>query len=131
MMYSFFNSIAIFWQISASPSPWKRFLWYGVARFILGHNLWMAATQKVNSRSHSNLKPAAVYHLNRARRNVEEVSPMSKSLENKRIMVVDDDADTRGILRVALEEAGATVVSAHSVDAAFETYRQSPPHAVI
>jgi CheY-like chemotaxis protein len=46
-------------------------------------------------------------------------------------MVVDDDADTRDILRVALEQAGAKVVTAHSVDAALATYRQSPPHAVI
>jgi CheY-like chemotaxis protein len=56
---------------------------------------------------------------------------MSTLLENKTIMVVDDDPDTREILRLALEEAGAKVVVAHSVDAAFKTYRESPPHAVI
>jgi CheY-like chemotaxis protein len=56
---------------------------------------------------------------------------MNTLLENKTIMVVEDDADTREILRVALEEAGANVVTAHSVEAAFQTYRQSPPHAVI
>jgi DNA-binding response OmpR family regulator len=33
--------------------------------------------------------------------------------------------------RSALEEAGGSVTLAHSVDSAFETYRQAPPHAVI
>ena len=56
---------------------------------------------------------------------------MSKSLENKSIMVVENDEDIREILRIALEKAGANVVTAHSVAQAFETYRQSPPHAVI
>jgi CheY-like chemotaxis protein len=56
---------------------------------------------------------------------------MSTLLVNKTVMVVDDDADTLEILRIALEHAGAKVVTAHSVDEAFETYRQSPPHAVI
>jgi len=56
---------------------------------------------------------------------------MSTLLENKTIMVVEDDADTREILRVALEVAGANVVTAHSVDEAFKTYRQAPPHAVV
>jgi CheY-like chemotaxis protein len=52
-------------------------------------------------------------------------------LNNERILVVDDDADTCEALRLALEEAGASVIVAHSLDGAFETYRQSPPHAVI
>jgi CheY-like chemotaxis protein len=56
---------------------------------------------------------------------------MSRALANKTILVVDDDKDTRYILRLALEEAAANVIEAHSVDAAFKTYRESPPHAVI
>jgi CheY-like chemotaxis protein len=56
---------------------------------------------------------------------------MSAALKNKTILVVDDDADTRAVLRSALEQASATVVEAHSVDAAFATYREYPPHAVI
>ena len=56
---------------------------------------------------------------------------MNSLLNNKRILVVDDDADTCEALRLALEEAGASVIVAHSLDGAFETYRQSPPHAVI
>jgi CheY-like chemotaxis protein len=56
---------------------------------------------------------------------------MNTSLENKTILVVDDDADTCEAARSALEEAGGSVILAHSVDCAFETYRQAPPHAVI
>jgi DNA-binding response OmpR family regulator len=56
---------------------------------------------------------------------------MKTLLENKRILVVDDDANTCEEVRLALEEAGGTVILAHSVDSAFETYRQAPPHAVI
>ena len=56
---------------------------------------------------------------------------MNTSLKNKTIMVVDDDAATCEAARLALEEADASVVVAHSLDGAFETYRQAPPHAVI
>src|ERR1044071_1606609 len=56
---------------------------------------------------------------------------MNTSLENKTILVVDDDADIREAVRSALEEAGGTVILTDSVDSAFETYRQGPPHAVI
>jgi CheY-like chemotaxis protein len=56
---------------------------------------------------------------------------MNTSLNNKTILVVDDDPVICDSIRVALEEAGGKVILAHSVDSAFETYRQSPPHAVI
>ena len=46
-------------------------------------------------------------------------------------MVVDDDSDTREILRLVFEQAGAVVISADSVNAVFETYRRSPPHGVV
>jgi two-component system, OmpR family, response regulator len=52
-------------------------------------------------------------------------------LKDKTILVVADDAESRDLLRVLLEKAGATVVATESVDAAFETYRQTPPHAVV
>jgi CheY-like chemotaxis protein len=52
-------------------------------------------------------------------------------LKDKTILVVADDAESRDLLRVLLEAAGATVVATESVDAAFETYRQTPPHAVV
>ena len=56
---------------------------------------------------------------------------MSESLENSTILVVDDDADIRNLLKTAFEQAGASVVTADSVDAAVDAFRHSPPHAVI
>jgi CheY-like chemotaxis protein len=56
---------------------------------------------------------------------------VNTSLENKTILVVDDDGETCEAARLALKGAGASVILAHSVDDAFETYRQGPPHAVI
>lgn len=52
-------------------------------------------------------------------------------LSHKKILVVDDDADTRELLRFALEECGADVVMAQSVDTALKNYREAPPHAVV
>jgi DNA-binding NtrC family response regulator len=52
-------------------------------------------------------------------------------LKDKTILVVADDANIRDLLRRVLEEAGADVVTADSVEAAFETYRPSPPDAVV
>src|SRR5262245_42082702 len=57
--------------------------------------------------------------------------PMSGSLENSTILVVDDDADTCELLRFALEDAGASVLTVHSIDAALDTFRHCPPHAVV
>ncbi|HYR43658.1 MAG TPA: response regulator [Terriglobia bacterium] len=56
---------------------------------------------------------------------------MSTLLKDRTVLVVEDDADTRELLRFVLQDNGANVVAVASVDAAFETYRQSPPHAVI
>ena len=56
---------------------------------------------------------------------------MNELLKDKTILVVDDDADIRNLLRIVLENAGADVVSAESVETALKNYRQSPPHAVV
>jgi hypothetical protein len=56
---------------------------------------------------------------------------MVEPLKDKTILVVADDANMRDLLRRVLEEAAADVVTADSVEAAFETYRQSPPDAVV
>ena len=53
------------------------------------------------------------------------------NLANRTVLVVEDDPDTRELLRSALEDTGASVVTADSVEAALETFRQSPAHAVI
>lgn len=52
-------------------------------------------------------------------------------LTNKIILIVDDDADTLDLMRLILEEAGATVITAESVEAALRTYRNLPPHGVV
>src|SRR5688572_17944428 len=54
-----------------------------------------------------------------------------KALENITVLVVDDDEDTRELLRFVLEDAGASVLTAPSVDTAVETFGRSPAHAVI
>jgi len=54
-----------------------------------------------------------------------------KPLTNKTILIVDDDTDTRELLRLILENTGAEVITADSVEAALKTYRQSPPHGVV
>ena len=53
------------------------------------------------------------------------------ALTNKAILIVDDDADTRELMRLVLEDAGAKVVTAESVEEALKTYRTSPPHGVV
>jgi len=53
------------------------------------------------------------------------------NLEHTRIMVVDDNADTLDLLRIVLEQAGASVVVAQSVGEAIDSFRKCPSHAVI
>src|SRR5262245_17808080 len=52
-------------------------------------------------------------------------------LTNKKILIVDDDEDTREFIRLVLEDAGANVITAESVQAALKNYRKSPPHGVV
>jgi CheY-like chemotaxis protein len=52
-------------------------------------------------------------------------------LKDRTVLVVEDDEDTRELLRFVLQESGANVLAVGSVDAALGKYRQSPPHAVI
>jgi len=56
---------------------------------------------------------------------------MLTGLSNTRILVVDDDADTCDLLKLVLEQAGAEVVPAGSVDAAVELFRRAPPHVIV
>jgi CheY-like chemotaxis protein len=52
-------------------------------------------------------------------------------LDNVRVLIVDDDNDTREMLRFVLEQSGAAVLSAGSVPEAIEIYRTSRPGAII
>ena len=54
-----------------------------------------------------------------------------RALENITVLVVDDDEDTRELLRFVLEDAGAVVHTAPSVDDAVHIFGKSPAHAVI
>lgn len=52
-------------------------------------------------------------------------------LHDKRILVVDDDKDTREMLRFILEQNGARVTTAGSVTEAIESYKSSPPDVIL
>src|SRR5215470_11293036 len=56
---------------------------------------------------------------------------MSTSLTNTRVLIVDDNSETCDLLRTVLEQSGASVVVARSVDRAVHTFRRCPPHVVI
>src|SRR5438105_15294114 len=56
---------------------------------------------------------------------------MTCSLKNKNILIVDDSTDTCNLLREVLEQSGASVTAAQSVDCAVQAFRRSPAHAVI
>ena len=52
-------------------------------------------------------------------------------LRDLRILVVDDDKDTREMLRFILAEAGGHAVAVGSVREALESYKSSPPDVII
>jgi len=56
---------------------------------------------------------------------------MSDSLRDTKILIVDDNTDTCDLLRTVLEQSGASVVVAQSVDGAVQAFRRCPAHAVI
>ncbi|HEY0099788.1 MAG TPA: ATP-binding protein [Pyrinomonadaceae bacterium] len=53
------------------------------------------------------------------------------SLEGLRVLVVDDEADTRGLLRKVLEGCGSEVMTAGSVAEALESIAQTKPDVLI
>ena len=54
-----------------------------------------------------------------------------KRLNDVRILIVDDDNDTREMLRFILEQAGAQVLPAGSVPDAMEMYKTSKPGVIV
>lgn len=56
---------------------------------------------------------------------------MSTLLRNVTVLAVDDDDDTRELLRVVLEDAGAKAVTADSAEAALSLYRVAPPDIIV
>jgi signal transduction histidine kinase/ActR/RegA family two-component response regulator len=63
---------------------------------------------------------------------VDMATPVrSRSLKGKRIVVVDDDADSRALVRRILTNAGAKVTSSGSVDAAVRAFTRARPAILI
>jgi CheY-like chemotaxis protein len=56
---------------------------------------------------------------------------MSDPLEGVRILVVEDNADTRELLKVLLETHGCDVMTAASVQEAVSAYDHSRPHVIV
>ena len=52
-------------------------------------------------------------------------------LRDLRILVVDDDKDTRQMLRFILQQAGGHAVAVGSVAEALENYKSSPPDVIV
>lgn len=56
---------------------------------------------------------------------------MSKELYGLKILVVDDDQDTRDLLEWVLKRVGAEVVAVPSAQAAMEALEKSRPHILV
>jgi CheY-like chemotaxis protein len=52
-------------------------------------------------------------------------------LRDLRILVVDDDKDTREMLRFILQQAGGHAIAVGSVAEALESYKSSPPDVIL
>jgi DNA-binding response OmpR family regulator len=52
-------------------------------------------------------------------------------LNNIRVLVVEDDRDTRQMLTFIFEQSGADVVAAGSFNEAMKAYREMPPNVVV
>jgi CheY-like chemotaxis protein len=57
--------------------------------------------------------------------------PALQDLTGVRVLAVDDEADSRGLLRVVLEAAGATVTTAASAAEALGLLESSPPDVLV
>jgi len=73
-----------------------------------------------------------VLHATTQRRRVSPVSKvMSDALKGIRVLVVEDDDDTRDLLKVLLESEGSAVAATSSVQQALAAYDQSRPDVII
>ena len=64
---------------------------------------------------------------------VESAAPLPalEDLTGVRVLAVDDEADSRGLLRVVLEAAGATVITAGSAPEALGLLESNPPDVMV
>ena len=56
---------------------------------------------------------------------------MNHPLRNVLILAVDDDNDTREMLRFILQQAGGEVTAVESVKEALESFQTSPPDVIV
>ena len=56
---------------------------------------------------------------------------MNHPLQNVRILAIDDDNDTREMLRFILQQAGGEVTAVESVKEALESFQTSPPDVIV
>jgi len=56
---------------------------------------------------------------------------MNDALKGIRVLVVEDDADTRELLKVLLERQGCAVTASDSVQEALASYEQSRPQVIV
>lgn len=67
----------------------------------------------------------------RSRPSITDERPPSGRLDNLRILIVEDDADSRELVSLVLEDAGATVAAVGSVTEALATLDAFHPDAVV
>jgi CheY-like chemotaxis protein len=56
---------------------------------------------------------------------------VAKPLKDVRVLLVEDDADTREALRLLLKSHGAETIAVESCDQAMDTFAVRPPHVLI
>jgi CheY-like chemotaxis protein len=57
--------------------------------------------------------------------------PHTLPLRGRQILVVEDDSDTRAILKFVLEQNGAAVLATHAVQPAIQLFEKTSPDAVV
>jgi CheY-like chemotaxis protein len=70
-------------------------------------------------------------HIYKVPGNPPRASQDIQELSNVSVLVVDDDQDTRDLLREVLERSGATVVTKDSIESAIHEFRTNPSHAIV
>jgi CheY-like chemotaxis protein len=83
------------------------------------------------AKPNADLKPVTAIGKFKIEPNVLDQSPEDAALNGIEVLLVDDDADTRDVLTIALETYGAKVQSVATTSHAFEALSVSRPHVVI